>query len=308
MPIYLDIIWLLNFLFDSLLLFITGLILKRPLAKRKIFFGGLLGSLIIFAPFSPFAAILSSPIMKIVLSIIMVWVSFGFKKFRFFFTNICMFYLCTFAAGGTLIGLHYLFSFQFNLSNSLMLNSIRGFGDPISWIFIVFGFPLVLYFSRQTFDRFETAKIQFDQLVDVTIVINQQSVQLKGLIDSGNHLYDPLTKKPVMIVSLNHTKHLFPIDLLNVFENANNLWNLEGELMDEWLKKISIIPYRVVGQENRLIAAVKPDQIIIQKEEDVIQTNQLFLAFVNQSLSSDDTFECIVHPKIINKAIHKQVS
>ncbi|MEK6453986.1 sigma-E processing peptidase SpoIIGA [Caldifermentibacillus hisashii] len=307
MTLYLDIIWLLNFLFDSMLLSLTGVILKRKIRKRKIFFGGLIGSIIVFAPFITNAALFFSPLFKIAISVLMVWIAFGFKRMRFFFTNLSAFYLLTFAIGGALIGLHYLFSFQYNAANALFLTNIRGFGDPISWLFVIIGFPILYFFSKDTFDKWETVKIEYENLVDVEISINNQTKQLRGLVDSGNQLYDPLTKKPVLIVSLKKTAGFFPKEVLAVFEDVHQLWK-ENELPSEWMNKISIIPYRVVGKDNLLLAAVKPDKVVIRADKKIYQTNRLLLAFINQTLSADDRFDCIIHPKILAQSHHEQVS
>ncbi len=47
MKIYLDVIWLLNFCFDSLLLLLTAFILKRQVKKRRVAAGGFIGSAIV---------------------------------------------------------------------------------------------------------------------------------------------------------------------------------------------------------------------------------------------------------------------
>ena len=59
------------------------------------------------------------------------------------------------------------------------------------------------------FDKWENVQIQYDQLIQVENFYESKVSQLKGLVDSGNQLYDPLTKRPVMIVSLQKTSHFF---------------------------------------------------------------------------------------------------
>ena len=76
----------------------------------------------------------------------------------------------------------------------------------------------------------------------------------------------------------------------------------------EWANKISIIPYKVVGQEKKLIAGIKPDKLILYKGEETIETSHLIIAFVNQKLSSDGAFDCIVHPKILTNVNGEKVS
>lgn len=307
LTVYLDIIWILNFLFDSLLLFLTGLILKRRTKKWRVFLGGFFGSLIILAPFTPFA-ILTSSFFKIFISILMVIVAFGFKRMKYFFANLSIFYLVTFAMGGAMIGVHYLLNFDYDLANALFLTHIQGFGDPISWLFVILGFPVLWYFSKNTFDQFENHKIQSDQLIDLEVFIFDKSVRLRGLVDSGNQLYDPLTRRPVMIVSLKKMTYLLPKEIIPIFNNVNQLWNESNEVPNEWVNRLSVVPYRVVGKDHQLIVTFRPDKVMFMQNEEKFQTDKLLIGLVNQKLSSDDTFDSIIHPKILTSAKGQQVS
>ena len=174
LAMYLDIIWLLNFLFDSLLLYLTAIILKRDIVLWRILMGGFIGSSIIILSITPYNATFSHPFMKLVFSILMVLAVFGYKRFKFFLTGLMTFYLTTFLIGGSLIGIHYFIQFDMNLSTSLFLANVKGFGDPISWLFVVLGFPLAWHFSRKNFERIEMTKIQYDQLVVVEITIRRK--------------------------------------------------------------------------------------------------------------------------------------
>ena len=62
-----------------------------------------------------------------------------------------------------------------------------------------------------------------------------------------------------------------------------------------------IIPYKVMGKEHQLIIAFKPDRLIIkQNNRDVMLVEKGLVSFTMQQLSSDDAFQCIVHPKMVN--------
>ena len=113
----------------------------------------------------------SHPIHEISVFISMVLIVFGYKRFKFFITGLMTFYLITFLIGGSLIGVHYFIQFDMNLSTSLFLANVKGFGDPISWLFVVLGFPIAWHFSRKNFERMEVTKIQYDQLVDSRNII-----------------------------------------------------------------------------------------------------------------------------------------
>ncbi|HZH63101.1 MAG TPA: sigma-E processing peptidase SpoIIGA, partial [Metabacillus sp.] len=85
MSIYLDVIWLLNFSFDLLLLVLTAIVLKRKINKFRLVLAALIGSSIVIMMFTPLAFIATHPYGKMVISILMVLSAFGFKRFRFFF-------------------------------------------------------------------------------------------------------------------------------------------------------------------------------------------------------------------------------
>lgn len=302
MTLYLDVIWLLNFLFDSLLLFLTSVILKRNAPKRNIFCAGFLGSLIVWAPLFSYTSFLLTPIGKIIVSVLMVLIAFHYRNFRFFVMNLMTFYLCTFAAGGALFGIHYLLLSGDRNGYAFVTGTISGFGDPISWLFVLVTFPLVLLLSRGTFEHLVTMKIRYDEIIDVVIFVDGQAIPLKGLVDSGNHLYDPLTKKPVMIVSLEKTSRFFPGELLQVFENIHHLANVDEHLLQKW--RISVIPYRVVGQESQILAAIQPEKVEFQHNEQTMETDRVLIAFVPQNLSRDHHFDCIIHPGLIHEGKH----
>ena len=255
---YLDIIWLLNFLFDSLLLYLTAIILKRDIVLWRILIGGFIGSSIIILSITPYNATFSHPFMKLVFSITMVLAVFGYKRFKFFLSGLMTFYLTTFLIGGSLIGIHYFIQFDMNLSTSLFLANVKGFGDPISWLFVVLGFPLAWHFSRKNFERIEVTKIQYDQLVVVEIQFEENRYTLKGLVDSGNQLYDPITKLPVMFVSIKQIINELPQELKMIAEDAESVIMGEKSVDSKWENKMRIIPYKVMGKEHQLIIAFKP--------------------------------------------------
>ena len=297
---YLDIIWLLNFLFDSLLLYLTAIILKRDIVLWRILIGGFIGSSIIILSITPYNATFSHPFMKLVFSITMVLVVFGYKRIKFFLTGLMTFYLTTFLIGGSLIGIHYFIQFDMNLSTSLFLANVKGFGDPISWLFVVLGFPLAWHFSRKNFERIEVTKIQYDQLVVVEIEFEGNRYTLKGLVDSGNQLYDPITKLPVMFVSIKQIINELPQELKMIAEDAEAVIMGEKSVDSKWENKMRIIPYKVMGKEHQLIIAFKPDRLIIkQNNRDVMLVEKGLVSLTTQQLSSDDSFQCIVHPKMV---------
>ncbi|PKR86976.1 sigma-E processing peptidase SpoIIGA [Heyndrickxia camelliae] len=299
MVVYMDVVWLLNLLVDSMLLWLTAIILKRHVTIWKILIGGLIGSILIILSITPLAHYAGKPLVKLGFSIIMVYSVFGFKRLKYYFSNLLTFYFMTFLTGGMLIGIHYFLNFDLEMNNAVALASIRGFGDPISWMFVIFGLPIAWYFAKQRIDTFEVTKIQYDQIVKVEININGVHIILPGLIDSGNQLHDPISKAPVMIVSTQSLLEKLPAQIIELSENHERLMDGSIQLDSEWYDKIRLIPAKAVGKNNQLLVAYKPDTLHIQNEEGSWNVQKSLISFTNQKLSSDDVFQCIVHPKML---------
>ena len=300
MAVYLDIIWLLNFLFDSLLLYLTAHILKRDIVYGRIFVGGFIGSLIILLSITPLNVYSGHPIAKFLFSVVMVLTVFGFKRFRYFISGLMIFYLITFLVGGSLIGVHYFIQFDMDLTSSVALASVKGFGDPISWLFVVLGFPIVWHCSKKNFEKIEVAKIQHSNLIMVRIMIGGQTYLFKGLVDSGNQLYDPISKMPVMFVSIKKIVDDIPEELRKIALDSESIMMGKQPIAPEWEDRMRIIPFKVMGKDHQLIIALKPEKIQMIQNKETITIEKGLVSFTMQELSSDDAFQCIVHPKMLN--------
>ncbi|MBT2660296.1 sigma-E processing peptidase SpoIIGA [Bacillus sp. ISL-45] len=299
MKVYLDVIWALNLLFDTFLLYLTAIILKRQVKLWRLGLGGAIGSLLIILAITPFHAAAGHPAGKLFFSIMMVLAAFGYKRFRFFLKALMTFYVTTFLLGGTLTGVHYFIQFDMNLASSVAMNHIKGFGDPISWLFVLLGFPLAWHFSRRNIEQFEMTKIQYDSLAEVNVKFMEMEFSVKGLIDSGNQLYDPISKMPVMILSIANYLDNMPSELKRIAEDPDCVLSGDGNFSIQLENRMRIIPCKVVGQEHQLIIAFHPDSIKITTNEGTFIAEKGLISFTVQELSADGSFQCIIHPKML---------
>lgn len=263
--------------------------------------GALIGSTIVLVYFTPYQGFISQPLIKLLYSILIVGMAFGFLKFRYFFKNLFAFYFITFMVGGGLFGLHYFFQTDLYFANGMLTSKTGGFGDPVSWLFVLIGFPLIWYFSKQNIDGIEVKKIQYEEIVNVQVDFGQDIIFLKGLIDSGNQLYDPLTRTPVMILDLSKAKTYLPSSIIDCSQRVDD-FSFE-EIDANWSHRIRLIPYRVVGMEQQFLLAIKPDKVIIHTSQEQIMVTKAFVGLNYTPLSSEGDFDCIIHPKMLIKNI-----
>ncbi|WP_235715239.1 sigma-E processing peptidase SpoIIGA [Halalkalibacter wakoensis] len=298
MTLYIDVIWLLNLGIDYLLIALTALVLKRRFHHIRMILAALFASLIVFLMFSPVASLFNEPWVKFLYSAVIVLIAFGYKRWKYFIQGLLMFYFVAFMTGGGLFALHYFWQSEIQLLDGVAFVNSGYFGSGISWVFVLIGFPLVWYFSKHRFDTIEMKKIQYDQIVDVDITVAQYTFRTRGLIDSGNQLSDPITKKPVMIIEAKLLNPYFSEEVIqhvmHFHEHANDD-GVETSLME----RVSIIPYQVIGQSQPFITGLRPDKVRIYHQGEQFETKNVLLGLQDKELSPDGVFTCIIHPKLV---------
>ncbi|TMW73133.1 sigma-E processing peptidase SpoIIGA [Alteribacter natronophilus] len=295
MTLYLDVIWLLNFLVDWMLLALTALALKRGVTKKRLAGGAFIASLYLFLLFSPAAHIAASPLFKIVYSAVIVWSTFGFKGFKPFCKAWMMFYFVSFMTGGGLIAAHAFFSTEILIINDTFATRLNGFGSPASWLFVVLGFPAVWYFSRKSIGGIETAKIRFDQIMKVRIRTRGIDLELKGFVDSGNQLKDPISSRPVMIIDMTKLKDSFPDELVQFTEKGTESIT-DFRSAEEYA--MTLVPYRTVAGGHQFLWCLKPDLVTVfpDGEKEAFDCTRVLIGLSYSPLSSLGDYECILHP------------
>ena len=170
MKIYLDLIFLLNFCYDLLLLMTIDITLKRHMNIKRLFISALFGGLSLGILFLPFNKILLF-IIKILVSILMVLIAFKYKNIKYTLMNLLYLYMCSVILGGFL----YMLDIEFSYKRE----------------------GIVLYICEH-----KKFKSTYNFNCKLEIVFNNGKIlSCNGFIDSGNKLRDPISKKYVIIIS-----------------------------------------------------------------------------------------------------------
>ena len=176
MTIYIDLVILLNYFFDSLILLTVNITLKRNISLKKILFVSLLGelSLLGFLLSNKYLLIL----LKLEISLILNILTFKYKDIFYTVTNVLYFYMVSIILGG--------FIYYIKLNN-------------LSYFFILLLVPLILYlYIKQNLNM----KTTINKTYPLTIYFpNKRKLSLTGFVDTGNKLRDPVTKKWVVLVN-----------------------------------------------------------------------------------------------------------
>ena len=177
MKMYLEFIFIINFLLDFMILYGTKRILKLNKPNYRLIIGSLVGSLTTFLLFINLNSLFLM-ISKLILSFLIIIVTFGLKDIL---TNLLYFYLISIILGGTF--------YLFDLNSNYYFNLI---------ILITLS-PIITFLLIKEFLSY---KNNYTNKYKVTIYIKNKEYKLEGFIDTGNRLISPIKKEPVILVNL----------------------------------------------------------------------------------------------------------
>lgn len=209
MKIYLDLVFFINYVYDFLILLSVSILLKRIVNLKRIFIASLIGSLSIITLFISLDGIYLL-LLKIILSVIMVLVTFGKNGYL---TNLFYFYIITIILGGS----SYL---------------IEGNNTTVNLVLMFLIGPIIVYLYILNNKRI---KLELSTIYDVILIDCDNTIKLRGILDTGNNIKCPLTNLPVIMVS----------DALKIRED-----------------NIFLVPYQTINSEG-VLNCYKIDEVLV---------------------------------------------
>ena len=178
MKIYIDLVLFINFLYDFIILLTINILYKRNSKIYKIIISSLIGSLSIFLMFINTNEFIFM-FLKILIIIVMMYISYGFNNLKFIVENIITYYIISFILGG----------------NLEYLSSKFGSSDvKITFLILLSPIILIIYIRQ-----IKSLKIEISMLKKVRIFLNNKVIELNGYIDTGNNLSSYIGNKMVFI-------------------------------------------------------------------------------------------------------------
>lgn len=299
MVLYFDVVLLINLLMNYMILYFVALVLNLKKEFGRLFLGAILGCLFLISVISEKFIMLQSFPIKVVISVAMILVSFPPKNFRDFLKTLSFFYLISFMMGGGVLAFFYLLNLRQNLlTNTLILNNIS-----VQWWILLISALALFLFLKFIWPLLYSILSKDTFLALMTIVIDGKPIEIKGLIDTGNDLFDPVSKYPVIIVELGAIKDILSKDLQSILEKGpeESLSNI-GETIasSNWASRFRIIPYESIGKRKGLMIGFKPDLVKIQHNDKIKTTKEAVIGIYQRALSPEGTYRALLNPILLH--------
>ncbi|WP_328803893.1 sigma-E processing peptidase SpoIIGA [Paenibacillus glycinis] len=304
--VYIDVLFLVNLLIDGANLLLTAWVRSIRAKWWRVLLAAGVGSLYAVMIVFPSLSFLFTIVVKLLLSVVMLFIAFGFGSVQHFVRLTGAFYGVNFAAAGAVLGFHYLFM---NSSNQLWRTVIYVNGKPSfmlsTTMIFLFGIVVVGYYIyRSVMAQRRERDLVTTHLAEVSVRIGDHVHGCTGLIDTGNQLYEPLTRTPVMVMEASVWEDVLPAAWFRLIREAKVDQLIAGMTDHEpfvWQDRLRLVPYRGVNRGAQFMLAIKPDLVIVDRDGDVFQSKKVLIGLDAGKLVADGTYRAIIHPSLLQE-------
>lgn len=290
MTIYLDIVFIENILMNFIIIFATGIVIKEKIRKVRILISSFIGAIYTILMYINIISIYSNFIMKLMLSIGIVYISFKPSTLKKLIKYLIMFYFVSFVFGGCAFALMYFIQPQLaQMKNGVFIGAypikVAIIGAILSFILVQVSFKIVKHkFNKK------------DMIYKIEIIINNKKTKINALLDTGNLLKEPITGLPVIVVEHTSLYSILPNEILNNTEKilgGETDEIIKNENCVEIISRFRMIPFSSLGKQNGLLLGVKVDSINIEIDEKVEQINNVIIGIYDKSLTKNGMYSAI---------------
>ena len=251
--LYIDVFFLVNFMMDYLLLRLTGKMMKCSATHGKIVLGAAAGA---FCTCIVMVIPGMNTFIRFILlhgtgSILMVKIGLGIGWNKTFVRAYILLYISAFIAGGVM-----------ECFRPYVRTASLFFALALTGYFISLGiWNLITYLAKSNMSRCQ-----------IRLVKGGQEYTAHALVDTGNRLRDPLTGKPVSIIS-------------------SKAWEALGA------DRLRYIPYHSIGKKEGALPVTTLDKMCISGKTE-IWVERPVVGLCEEYITADD-YEMLVNPDLL---------
>lgn len=308
LEVYPDIIFIINLFIDFILLFLLKKVNRKSTKFKRLFLASCIGAscavlVSIFPMMHPGIRFL---ILNVFAAFFMIRIAFGSMRIPQMLKQILMLYIITFSVGGMLNSLYYhtnVREYLIRISASLTLSSLSALYILIMILCLIPITYAILWFLRW----YESEKR--DTYI-VELFFEDNSICTKGLMDTGNCLYDPVFHKPVMVLEESIIRKLLSEEHYNDIKaakcylegnaqegNVQEIKAYSSEIVN--VHKIRFIPYQSVGKARGMMPGFVLDKVLIHTEREIVCNEKVTAAICDNLLSTKEEYHVIIHKGLI---------
>ncbi len=291
--VYIDVLFLVNFFMDFVVLTTTGALLKIRTGLIRRILGAALGALCycitLYLPWKigmpgRFGIMLAAACVmgRIVFSIR------GVKKLCRF---LLIFHASAFFLGGAVTAIYNYTRLGYYLRKAakgdLYAQRLAGVLALIVLASCVFG-KVAAASLRQR-------KKEKELYCEILLSHKGRNKRASALLDTGNHLKEPVSRKPVILMDIADAGELLDKSTEDVVREFYKTGTLK-----EAGERIRMVPYHSVGKNYGMLAAVFLEQVQVQMEDETVELSNVCTGFTEGPVSASKNYQVIFNIELLS--------
>ena len=245
MVIYIDILLALNWWIDFLLLLGVRRAMGGGVRSWRLALGALVGALSCFVLFLPPMSVWLSLLIRLLAAALMVTVAFRRRSWQDWGRRVILLFALSAGLAGLCGALYFFLAPQgFYVFNGVMYYSV----PPLLLVALTVVCYGLLWLSEQLLRR----RAPKEHLFRVRLTHEGRTVTFPCLYDSGNHLVEPFSGRPVLVVERGVAEELLPVPPSVEDMPAQTGWRL--------------IPYDTLGGSGLLPAFLTDSATVLRRD------------------------------------------
>lgn len=301
MTLYADILFLVNFVMNGFVLYVTAKIARATRKRRWLVAGGGAMALLytILLAVTPLQGVNLFFAQGLILAVGVI-IAFFPKNGKAFLKHMLVAYLISFTVGGLGMALFFLTDLPYAVH--YIASDLGAFSRAVSWQLAVVG--MILSYGLIKLGQFllERRAVKKQLICHVQVSLDETSVVFNALVDTGHTLREPISQAPVIVAEFEHVKHFLPDGLRQLFYEKQES-NLTGLLLGQentFYTRLRMIPFTSIGRANGMLVGFRPDRVTVQDEEDKQARKDIIIGIYNDKLTRDGRYQGLLSADLVN--------
>ncbi len=288
MTVYVDLLFVLNLVINTLVLGGALALSREKPNSLRLICGGAIGAMYSVLVFFPQIAFLFRAALRLAVGAVMVAVGIPTPSPKRFLKALLWFYICLGAFGG---GMYLFYSFT-ALGAEMVYSGGVYYVDMPLWLLLVVSFTFYGLIRLAAWAQLRRPPLQ--TLEKIEVCVDEKYRTLTAFVDTGNHLSDPLTLAPVIIVEAAALQGVLPTEVIKAVK-AGDSAALEPLCRRFAKLKCRLIPFQSILRSGGVMFAVRPDWVRLVTGG---QYENVILGLCPTPLSEDGSYQALLPEKL----------
>ncbi len=301
LEVYPDIVFLINFFIDVILIFLVKKVNKKNSSKLRITLAAAAGAAftVVLSIFPRMNTVLKFAMMYIAASLLMIIIAFGRLGIADLMKQWLVLNLITYFIGGFMNSVYY-----HTRLRMILINEGGNIFSNISVVYVIIAICAVTVVALFLLWLLRLYQIHRPLVYEVELILEEHCVKTKGLMDTGNCLYDPISRKPVMVVENSLMEELLTPKARQDMEAAKSYLEGKSDEMPLWQSdnkafRFRFIPYRSIGKAGMLLG-IRLDKVMIYTDKESICNERVTVAICDNRLTDGKKdYHVILHKELL---------